>query len=253
MSDTSAGALYVGVDGCKAGWFSIGFDAQRRAKSAVFATFGELVDHYLAAELILVDIPIGLPEGPDGRACDPKARRLLENPARKSSVFPVPTRQSAHQARREPKDRVAAAVIELEIAGKSLNAQTFNISSKIAEVDEIMRARNRNEQPKIREVHPELLFWALNGSSAMKANKKKVAGREERLRVLNRVEPSSQVLYENACLKYPRKQVARDDILDAMAAAVTARAGEAQLTTLPASSPKDPKGLPMEMVYWLPD
>ena len=46
------------------------------------------------AELLLVDIPIGLPETGAERACDLMARRLLG--PRKSSVFPVPVRQAVH-------------------------------------------------------------------------------------------------------------------------------------------------------------
>ena len=43
--------------------------------------------------------------------------------------------------------------------------------------------------------------------------------------------------------------VARDDVVDAMAAAVTAAAGDAALRTLPTRPPRDTCGLPMEMLY----
>ena len=244
---------YVGVDGCRAGWFSVGFSDDGRYECRVFPQFGELVAHDAAARLILVDIPIGLPEGPGGRACDPMARSLLKHSHRKSSVFPVPTRQAAHQARKEPGNRNAAAIVEHETAGKCLNAQTFNISPKIAEVDTVMRNLNLEDPPSIREVHPELCFWAMNDRSAMDSSKKTELGRNERLQVLKNAEPRADEIYEDACRMYLRKEVARDDVLDALVAAVTARSGHGRLQTVPKCPQSDPKGLPMEMVYWLPD
>ena len=46
-----------------------------------------------------------------------------------------------------------------------------------------------------------------------------------------------------------RKRVARDDVLDAAVAALTACQPEMLLRTLPAKPAKDAHGLPMEMVY----
>ena len=61
---------FVGVDGCRSGWFSVGFDSEGGYEFKVFPAFSELVDYYCEAKLVLVDIPIGLPEGPGGRKCD---------------------------------------------------------------------------------------------------------------------------------------------------------------------------------------
>ena len=55
--------------------------------------------------------------------------------------------------------------------------------------------------------------------------------------------------------EFTKSQVADDDILDALAAAITARIGCQQgneLRTLPENPPTDSKGLPMEMVYAKP-
>ena len=134
-----ARSSFVGVDGCKGGWFSVGLDRDG-FEAKVFCTFRELLDYYASAKLILVDIPIGLPEGKGGRDCDRKARKLLGRP-RASSVFPTPTRQTVQQASRAPKDHRAAVRIEKEVAGKGIGIQTFNIAPKIAEVDEVMRTR----------------------------------------------------------------------------------------------------------------
>ena len=52
--------------------------------------------------------------------------------------------------------------------------------------------------------------------------------------------------------KVADKDIARDDILDALVAAVVARHGHGKLQSVPNVPQKDPKGLPMEMVYYLP-
>ena len=242
-----ARSSFVGVDGCKGGWFSVGLDRDG-FEAKVFCTFRELLDYYASAKLILVDIPIGLPEGKGGRDCDRKARKLLGRP-RASSVFPTPTRQTVQQASRAPKDHRAAVRTENRAAGKGISQQAFAIAPKIAEVDEVIRARGPGAEPLVREVHPELLFCALNRAKPMESPKKRAQGRVERLCVLRREEPRTQEIYDKTRAKFRRNVVANDDIVDALAAAVVARHHHGQLRTLPECPPKDPKGLRMEIVY----
>ncbi len=93
-----APSKYVGVDGCKGGWFSIGLgDDGSLCDSRVFKAFGKLLKHYEKAELILVDIPIGLPEVPGWRNCDSKAKRKIG--PRWPSVFQAPTRVMAKKSK----------------------------------------------------------------------------------------------------------------------------------------------------------
>jgi predicted RNase H-like nuclease len=101
----------------------------------------------------------------------------------------------------------------------------------------------------LREAHPELCFWALNGKESMQHNKKRQEGQQERLRVLARYLPQCQALFEQACAGFPRRQVARDDIIDALVCAVTARHGYGSYRTAPANPPRDGQGLAMEIVY----
>lgn len=245
---------FVGVDGCPFGWFSVGFDGAGGYKPEKFSSFSELVDHYKGAKLILVDIPIGLPECNEGpRRCDPEAKGKLTG-GLKSSVFPTPTRKTVHIAWQFPKDYDKANETEKKCAGKGLSRQAFSIAPKIAEVDMLMVSRGGNENPQIREIHPEILFWGFNDRQSTKYSKKKKEGIEERIKILEKVEPKTQEIFDAACSQFFRKDVARDDILDALAAAVTARGGwQGQgLGTLPESPDKDSKGLAMEMVYWVP-
>lgn len=238
---------FVGVDGCPAGWFSVGFDCSGSYETKTFGDFTELLAHYRGASLVLVDIPIGLPEGPGGRECDREARKLLGK--RRSSVFPVPSRRTVHQAAESPADYGHAAEVERHVAGQGISKQAFAIAPKIAEVDRLLATCGENAAPRVREVHPEVCFWTLNGRQPMECNKRKAEGREERLRALQAVEPQAQQIFDEACRKCFRRDVAKDDILDALVAAVTAREGLKGLLTIPCDPPSDSKGLPMEMVY----
>lgn len=111
----------------------------------------ELVSSADDSDRIFVDIPIGLPNGPEGRLCDREARKRLRG-RRAATVFPAPVRAA-------------------------LAADTYEDANRIS------------------------------------------------------------------------RDVADDDILDAMAAAITASTDPAALRTLPEHPTMDSRGLPMEMVY----
>ena len=244
-------AKYVGVDGCKGGWFTVGLDDGQGCETRMFEEFSELVDHHREAYLVLVDMPIGLPcPGPEPRECDTEARKMIGNP-RGASVFRVPIREVAYMvaegASREKADKRSRG-----LDSKGIGAQAFNIMDKIAEVDMVLLNRDNGSSPNIREAHPEVCFWGLNGNSAMRINKKKQGGTEERLMVLQYLESRTEAIYESVMTKYLRREVARDDILDALVTAVTAKLScqdGYKLKTLPEYPHKDSKGLPMEMVY----
>ena len=247
---------FVGVDGCPCGWFSVGFNSNGDYELKAFILFGDLLDYYKAAKLILVDMPIGLPDGGHERPGDPEARKRLGQP-RGSSVFRAPTRQALKHLVDEPNDKDGTKDVQIKITGKSLSSQSLSIMPKIHEVDQVMLAPGSNARSVVREVHPEICFWALNNENAMKHKKgaRGETGIAERIRVLTnaKVEPRAQDIFDAACGQFFRKCVAKDDILDALVAAVTAKEGWTDgLQTLPATPPTDKKGLPMEMVFWKP-
>ena len=101
----------------------------------------------------------------------------------------------------------------------------------------------------IREVHPEILFWALNHGVTVVERKKQSTGFSERVAILDRHFPDTARLIAAASETYRRHQVARDDIVDALAAAVTAWQGSGIYQTISDTSEMDREGLPMEMVY----
>ena len=239
---------YVGVDGCSGGWLAVGLNRSGGHGSEVFENFGALLGRYGSADLVLVDIPIGLPDGPGGRDCDREARRRLR--PRGSTVFPTPTRSTAHWAAKRRCNYKGAAEVERCQTGKAISRQTFAICPKIAEVDEVLCGRGGDARPTVREVHPEICFWALNGGSPVTSSKKRPRGQKERLRILSTDDPRSALIFEDACKSFLRKCVAKDDILDALAAAVVASRSEGALRTVPEHPPLDAEGLPMEIVYW---
>ena len=250
------GTKYVGVDGCRYGWFSIAL-SEKGHDLRVCRTFGQLLEYYRDATLLLVDMPIGLPKSKAGRLCDYEAKNKIGN--LKSAVFPTPTRKTIEQVGKLPEGCLPATHLQHRFKQSSIEGislQTFAISHKIAEIDEIMRDRDGNKQPEIREVHPEVCFWALNQGNPLNSSKKTQNGQKERLAILGKhiTAPRADEIFHDAEGRFPRTDVARDDILDALASAVTACKSEGTPHTLPKNPPADSKypHLMMEMVYWPP-
>lgn len=132
--------------------------------------------------------------------------------------------------------------------GRSVGAQTWGISPKIAEVDRFLRADGARGRI-VREIHPEVCFWALAGRNPMKHSKTTVEGHAERLRILQCYEPRISLLLSDVLSKTLRKDVQADDVLDAVVAFVTAEARDGELDSLVGVPSHDPAGLPIEMLY----
>ncbi len=241
--NAASGTAY-GVDGCRAGWFYFALARSGEPDWGIAGTITELVSGADDSDRVFVDIPIGLPDGPEGRHCDREARGRLRAP-RASSVFPVPVRKALSAATYEEASR-----INREASGKGLTRQTFAILPKIGEVDSLLR-RSEKARRIVREVHPEICFWALAGGSPMGHSKKKGAGFDERLALLKGFHPSVCGDFVQIRAEFRCWDLADDDILDAMAAAITASADPGALQTLPKHRTTDSGGLPMEMVYAL--
>jgi predicted RNase H-like nuclease len=81
----------------------------------------------------------------------------------------------------------------------------------------------------------------------MSLKKSKAGGYFERLKVLATIDPDAEAVI--ASRTHRRAEVARDDLVDAMAALLTAEGDPSQLKSLPASPETDSRGLRMEIVY----
>jgi predicted RNase H-like nuclease len=190
------------------------------------------------ADLIALDVPIGLPDR-GSRDCDVAARRLL-GPGRGSSVFPAPIRPVL-----EACSHGEACAIRESVEEKRLSIQSWAIVPKIREVDVALRT-SAELRSRVREVHPEVCFYHVASGRPMTHAKKKRRGREERLDLLR---PAFGSAVDAALADRRVLGCAADDIVDAFVGLWTARrvwAGEA--VTIPGAPPRDRHGLPMEMV-----
>ena len=238
---------FIGIDGCKDGWYCVTLNEANDWSYCVIEDAQSLSEFVKHANSVLIDIPIGLlDKGTEERQCDKEGRRLLR-PKRSSSVFPAPARQTLQASSYEE-----AQLINRKSNGRGLSQQSWAIVPKIREIDNLLSA-NSSLQGIVRECHPELCFWALNSKTAMQYNKKKEEGKRERLAVLEKFFNPCYELFAQASSQYLRRQVAHDDIIDAMVCAVSAKYGYISYKTVPPIPKKDTNGLSMEMVYWLPE
>ena len=253
-----------GVDGCKGGWFYFrlsGWPGPWVVSHGVARDdenppgMEQVIQMAGDDDLVLVDIPIGLPNSSTPkRACDVAARKLLGR-KRRSSVFPVPVRDVLDGGLPPNSDAMRLTSC-LATGGKMcLSEQTFGILPKIDEVDRLLR-RCQKAHRIVRETHPEVCFATLHGRP-MEAPKKKKEGVEERLRVIERFLPGATKVIADAFGSLPRGQVAKDDIVDAMVCAITATAGMNQLQRLPRDTAEwEPqhggRALPMQIVHAAP-
>jgi predicted RNase H-like nuclease len=240
MPPAKASWTGIGVDGCPAGWLAIRLrDGDWEAR--VFASVVEIDQAWAGREsLALIDIPIGLPADTSFRACDAAARKLLG--PRSSSVFNPPTRAAL-----AAESYAEAADLNEVACGKRLSKQTWHIMPKIAEVDRFIRSAP-GLQDRFREAHPETLFQALNDDEPLLHRKRDSEGLRERLSVLEPYLPHAGEVFEGIRDRVSRRDAAPDDVVDALAAAVTAFRFADRLRTLPDRPERDAAGLRCEMV-----
>jgi predicted RNase H-like nuclease len=232
----------VGVDGCRAGWIAV-FDSGNGLSYAILDSIRELALSFPNADLICIDIPIGMPWGDHPiRPCDHLARKVLGK-NRCSSVFPVPCRKALYAV--SPIEARRLNKLELK---RSLSAQTLGIRAKIGEVDSLLRESDR-ARSIFREIHPEICFWALAKCSPMIHSKATVPGKLERLNLLRRDCPDISLLLERVLAETRRKHVGEDDVLDAAVAFMTSNASKASIKMIRGDPGTDQFGLPMQMLY----
>ena len=122
----------VGVDGCRGGWPAVRLDRDGTTECRNFADMASLWAAHRQAALILVDIPIGLPEAANDRSCDKAARAVLGR--RRASVFPVPCRAAVYAP-----DYDTAIKLNEEITGKRIFRATWNLIPRVRQVDELLQ------------------------------------------------------------------------------------------------------------------
>ncbi|HAA16514.1 MAG TPA: DUF429 domain-containing protein, partial [Cytophagales bacterium] len=152
---------------------------------------------------------------PGPRPCDAWAREQLG--AKRSSIFTPPVRptieglspgDTSSEAYRE------ACTINQQHTGKKISKQAFFISFKIKEADQWLQAYPE-AQKVVGEAHPELAFLWLKGQPLLH-KKKATAGQTERMALLRQPIPDTPQLIAEARKRFLKKQVANDDLLDAL-------------------------------------
>jgi predicted RNase H-like nuclease len=206
----------AGIDGTKGGWVAIVLEDGRfagdRLLRPVETDFGALEE----AAVLGIDVPIGF--GP--RRADAAGRAYLTGAA--STVFTTPTQ----------------AILEGPFGpGLGVSAQAHALGPRILHVTFLARTDRR-----LREVHPEVSFRAMNDGRPLRFRKKVAGGAVERLRLLRRHGIELTGLGETGAIPL-------DDVLDAAAVAWTAQriaAGAAR--TLP-DPPELLDGYPVAIWY----
>ena len=230
----------AGVDGCRAGWILIRWDGQHYSFD-MFPTIKELVDKQPGR--VLIDIPIGLGSKGFPRTIEKLMRKELA--PRRSTVFNPPVYEALVEA-----DPEIARKINQEVEGKSLSVQTLNICNKIREVDELL---SLDPSRPVYECHPELAFKKLNEDQVVLSKKSTSDGLEERLRILEKFEPESRMIYKHILDSTQRKHVKPDDIMDALALCITNKLGSAsQLDFLVDEHSVNHQGIEIKIAYFSP-
>jgi predicted RNase H-like nuclease len=238
-------ATYVGLEWASNGWFGVILDDDGGWETELFPSIWSVWKYHSDAARILVDAPIGLPSD-SRRACDVAARRTLGRGG--GSVLYTPVREAVYcQTLDEAKATNEAA------ADFSIQNQAWSTVPRIREVDEFLdmypSARDR-----LVETRPALCLYALNGRRVPADSKRTPEGVRRRTALLADEAPVAGDICETAVERYTTPSYApsvgaASDIVDAVAAAVTARRGPDGWSTLPETPPTDERGLPMRIVH----
>ena len=203
---------------------------------AIADSFAALLDGPLSTTaLIVVDMPIGLPEFP-GRACEREVRRAIG--PRRSSVFSSPLRGMLEF------DDYPIANAYGKARGAGLSKQVWAITKKIREIDALVSPAL---QSRVIEGHPELAFTRLGGAPCNHP-KRDAEGKRERIELLKANDVDATALLSAHRATHPRKSVfADDDLIDACALALTAEAMTADKAWRLGDGSRDARGLLMEI------
>ncbi|PSQ96197.1 MAG: DUF429 domain-containing protein, partial [Bacteroidetes bacterium SW_7_64_58] len=179
-STTTTPAWVGGVDGFRDGWVVVLHQPTTdTTRCCTVDGVDALFDLTEAPAVLGVDMVIGLPDRaePGGRACDRAARQLLGHP-RGASVFSPPARAAlGAETYEEALRRTRASGPD----APGLSKQTYYLLPKMRALAEHMTP---TRQERVREVHPELAFYAMNGDAPVADSKHTEAGRNARIELL---------------------------------------------------------------------
>lgn len=229
----------AGIDGCKKGWLMVKYSDNY--SFGVYQNISELIKDNEDIKRILIDIPIGLSSKKVKRTIEKKLRGELKY--KHSTVFNPPCREALNE-----NDYVTAKRKNIEIEGKSLSIQSFNISNKIKEIDKYLRSKSEME---IIESHPELCFKYLNNGNVLLSKKSEYNGILERKNILFGYDENLKDLFELIEKNTLRKDVVRDDICDAVCLCLVNKLGiKEKLSFIKDVNSLDEKGIKIRLAYY---
>jgi len=221
----------AGVDGCRGGWVIVTSSIEGGASTVErVARLDALFERVRGGELgaVGIDMPIGLPS--HTRRASDSALRVHLGP-RRSSVFPTPPRVVLGAA--DYHDALARA---RDATGVGLSKQAWNLVDKIRDVDALMTP---DLQPLVSEAHPESSFAELAGAP-LATRKSTTEGRHERMQLL-------QSSFPDVVDHLSRPVAFTVDVLDAFAAAWTARRMAVGSARWFGDDERDARGLQMKV------
>jgi predicted RNase H-like nuclease len=240
---TGQHGTFVGVDGCRGGWIAVTLRTGEMPEVSVHSDFGRLLDAAGKRALVSVDMPIGLPDfiGGGGRGPERIVRRFLGE--RQSSVFSIPSRAAVGAPSYADACRIALSTSD---PPRKVSKQAFFLFPKILEIDALMTPEL---QSRVREVHPEVAFWRLNGERPMSLPKK-IGGRVNPAGIEQRRSLLVGAGFPDAFLTMkPPRGAAIDDLIDACICAVTSqRVASGSAQSFPENPQCDSRGL--HMAIW---
>jgi predicted RNase H-like nuclease len=214
---------FIGLDGIPGAWVAVYL-----AGRSQYFDYGSL-DRLLAIsyQRAMIDVPIGLPRR-GYRACDRQARALVGPCVFLGTRWNVWTFNTCEQANET----------YWQNDDEGISRQLWCIRDKLKEINELITPQL---QLRLKETHPELVFWRLNGEKSL-AKKKSSEGRKQRISLLRRrgIEKIDQWLEHRH-----GTGIGRDDLIDACACALAARDSQ---TRLPPRPPTE-RGIHMEIWY----
>lgn len=231
----------VGIDGCKFGWIAINLRSELIWDVKLYSGINEMLEVYKKSDCLLIDMPIGLKtQSKEERLCDKEIRRVLKYP-RGMSVFVVPTRAAIYCDSYSEGNN-----LNKKLVNKGISKQLWGIVPKIKSLDQYL-IENEIYRNKVKESHPELAFMMLKGK-AMDYSKRKKEGFIERIELLEEIYPKTREIVNYTLDTFQRKEVKRDDILDALVLAINAYLGEKYtFKKYPNSTIQDSKRLEMSV------
>jgi len=244
--------MYAGVDWAGKGWFAVFLTPDGDCEGDYYPTLWNLWrERGDNIRRMLVDIPIGLCED-TRRACDVAAKAYI-GPKQQSSLFYTPIREAIYAENIEAgKECHREADTDF-----SIQNQAWSLVPRIRETDSFVQDIKGSD--RVLQTHPEVCFVALKDDEYLSHSKKTKKGIEERLKLLDDTSDFDiHGFYEEARSVFREPAYApmigdKDDIVDALVAAVSAASTKGSLRSLPCDvEPDYDKDLDREVEIKLP-